>query len=90
MIWSEATQSDILLLELKTLLRVNTKLKVILMSATLEQNIVDYFGQPPHIEIAGLTFPIDDFYLVSPKGAFFEPFTDTTVGGHCQKAGLSI
>lgn len=52
---------DFLLLELRELLKRNKTIKVILMSATINQKtFVDYFGGAPVIEIPGFTHPIRD------------------------------
>lgn len=52
---------DFLLLELKELLRTNRTIKVVLMSATINQKtFVDYFGGAPVIEIPGFTHPVKD------------------------------
>jgi HrpA-like RNA helicase len=34
------------------------------MSATMDESISEYFNHPPAFEIPGVTFPIQDFYLV--------------------------
>jgi len=53
--------SDFLLLELKDLLRKTKHLKVVLMSATINQEtFVKYFGGAPLISITGRTFPVED------------------------------
>lgn len=53
--------SDFLLLELKDLLSRMKHLKVILMSATINQEtFVKYFGGAPLISIPGRTFPVED------------------------------
>ncbi|KAK0542303.1 putative ATP-dependent RNA helicase ucp12, partial [Tilletia horrida] len=50
--------SDFLLLELRELLRRNRTIKLILMSATIEQELfVKYFGNAPCLEIPGRTYP---------------------------------
>ncbi|KAG8923397.1 hypothetical protein FRC00_006311, partial [Tulasnella sp. 408] len=59
-----SVDSDFLLLELRELLSRNKTIKVILMSATINQKtFVDYFGGAPVIEIPGFTHPVKDFYL---------------------------
>ena len=53
--------SDFLLLELKDLLRRTKRLKVVLMSATINQEtFVKYFDGAPLIIIPGRTFPVED------------------------------
>lgn len=56
-----SVDSDFLLLELRELLGRNKTIKVILMSATINQKtFVDYFGGAPVIEIPGFTHPVRD------------------------------
>lgn len=53
--------SDFLLLELKDILRKTKHLKVILMSATINQEtFVKYFDGAPLVSIPGRTFPVED------------------------------
>lgn len=53
--------SDFLLLELKDMLRRTKHLKIVLMSATINQEtFVKYFGGAPLVSIPGRTFPIED------------------------------
>ncbi|KDE07309.1 hypothetical protein MVLG_02355 [Microbotryum lychnidis-dioicae p1A1 Lamole] len=59
-----SVDSDFLLLELRDLLKRNTKIKVVLMSATINQKqFSDYYGGAPCIEIPGFTHPVQDYYL---------------------------
>ncbi|BGP38509.1 Putative ATP-dependent RNA helicase ucp12 [Rhodotorula kratochvilovae] len=61
-----SVDSDFLLLELRDILRRNPNIKVILMSATINQKqFSDYFGGAPVIEIPGFTHPVEDYYLES-------------------------
>ncbi|EST07241.1 Helicase-associated domain protein [Kalmanozyma brasiliensis GHG001] len=56
--------SDFLLLELRELLKRNHQIKVVLMSATINQEtFASYFGRAPCISIPGRTFPVEDYYL---------------------------
>lgn len=56
--------SDFLLLELRELLKRNSQIKVVLMSATINQEtFASYFGKAPCISIPGRTFPVRDYYL---------------------------
>lgn len=56
-----SVDTDFLLLELREMIRANKKLKVILMSATINQETFsDYFGNAPVIEIPGRTFPVEN------------------------------
>lgn len=56
--------SDFLLLELRELLKRNPKVKVVLMSATINQEtFANYFSGAPCISIPGRTFPVEDYYL---------------------------
>ncbi|KAG9026944.1 hypothetical protein FRB95_008310 [Tulasnella sp. JGI-2019a] len=59
-----SVDSDFLLLELRELLERNKTVRVVLMSATINQKtFTDYFGGAPVIEIPGFTHPVQDFYL---------------------------
>ncbi|KDQ15674.1 hypothetical protein BOTBODRAFT_54555 [Botryobasidium botryosum FD-172 SS1] len=59
-----SVDGDFLLLELRELLKRNKTLKIILMSATInQQTFVNYFEGAPVIEIPGLTHPVKDFHL---------------------------
>ncbi|KAG8925227.1 hypothetical protein FRC02_009818 [Tulasnella sp. 418] len=59
-----SVDGDFLLLELRELLKRNETIKVILMSATInQQTFVDYFHGAPVLEIPGFTHPIKDFYI---------------------------
>ncbi|KAM0788551.1 hypothetical protein ACM66B_001677 [Microbotryomycetes sp. NB124-2] len=59
-----SVDSDFLLLELRDILRRNPNIKVVLMSATInQQQFSDYFGGAPCIEIPGFTHPVQDSYL---------------------------
>lgn len=57
--------SDFLLIILKRMLKRFPKLRVVLMSATIDPNqFRSFFGsEPAHVHIEGRTFPIKDFYL---------------------------
>lgn len=53
--------SDFLLLELKDILCKTVHLKVVLMSATINQEtFVKYFDGAPLVSIPGRTFPVED------------------------------
>ncbi|KAF9015717.1 P-loop containing nucleoside triphosphate hydrolase protein [Cyathus striatus] len=59
-----SVDGDFLLLELKELLKTNPRLKVILMSATINQEtFVRYFDGAPLLTIPGFTYPVLDKYL---------------------------
>ncbi|SPO38961.1 probable Putative DEAH-box ATP-dependent helicase UM11114 [Pseudozyma flocculosa] len=59
-----SVDSDFLLLELREVLKRNPKIKVVLMSATINQEtFADYFAGAPCLEIPGRTFPVTDHYL---------------------------
>ncbi|KAH9842863.1 P-loop containing nucleoside triphosphate hydrolase protein [Rhodofomes roseus] len=59
-----SVDGDLLLLELKELLRTHPKLKVILMSATINhETFVKYFGNAPLLAIPGFAHPVEDRYL---------------------------
>lgn len=60
--------SDFLLIILKKMTKNFPKLKIILMSATIEKSIFNGYFDPrksqiAHVHIDGRTFPIDDYYL---------------------------
>ncbi|KAE8228904.1 hypothetical protein CF326_g6143 [Tilletia indica] len=64
-----SVDSDVLLLELRELLRRNAQIKVVLMSATIQQELfVDYFGGAPCLEIPGRTFAVQDHYIEDVLG----------------------
>jgi ATP-dependent RNA helicase DHX57 len=57
-------ESDFLLLELKDLLHKRKDLKVVLMSATINQEtFVKYFDGAPLVAIPGRTFPVEDMQV---------------------------
>ncbi|MCO5577396.1 hypothetical protein L7F22_031228 [Adiantum nelumboides] len=57
-------ESDLLLLELREVLQRNPTLRVVLMSATIDQDTFSrYFDSAPVITIPGRTHPVTDFYL---------------------------
>ncbi|UZJ55185.1 hypothetical protein CBS101457_004505 [Exobasidium rhododendri] len=57
-------ESDLLLLELREVLQRNPNLRVILMSATIDQETFSrYFHSAPVITIPGRTHPVTDYYL---------------------------
>jgi ATP-dependent RNA helicase DHX57 len=57
---------DFLLLELKELLKTHPKLKVILMSATINyETFVRYFDDAPLLTIPGFTHPVKDLCVLS-------------------------
>lgn len=62
-----SVDSDFLLIIIKRILHKHKKLKVVLMSATIDSQLFDkFFGFPVnHIHIEGRTFPITDHYLGS-------------------------
>ncbi|KAK7204832.1 putative DEAD/DEAH box helicase [Myxozyma melibiosi] len=56
--------SDFLLIILKRLARINKKIKIVLMSATVDAKMfADYFGGAGHVNIEGRTFPVQDIYV---------------------------
>lgn len=59
-----SVDGDFLLLELKDILKRNDKLKIILMSATINQETFsNYFDGAPVLTIPGRTFPVEDIYI---------------------------
>jgi ATP-dependent RNA helicase DHX57 len=59
-----SVDSDFLLIILRQVLQKRKDLKVVLMSATINQELFsNYFNGAPAIEIPGFTHPVEDFYL---------------------------
>lgn len=59
-----SVDSDFLLIILREVLKKRKDLKIILMSATINQELFSsYFNGAPAIEIPGFTHPVEDFYL---------------------------
>lgn len=60
-----SVDSDFLLIILKKILGKLPKLKIVLMSATINTDVfMNYFDTPVnHLHIEGRTFPIEDYYL---------------------------
>ncbi|KAL0087763.1 P-loop containing nucleoside triphosphate hydrolase protein [Phycomyces blakesleeanus] len=59
-----SVDSDFLLIILRQVLKKRKDLKVVLMSATINQKLFsDYFNGAPAIEIPGFTHPVEDLYL---------------------------
>jgi ATP-dependent RNA helicase DHX57 len=59
-----SVDSDFLLIILRQLLERRKDIKIVLMSATLNQALFSgYFGGAPVIEIPGFTHPVQDFFL---------------------------
>lgn len=55
---------DLLLLELREILKRNTNIKIVLMSATANQDLfATYFGTAKKLNIPGITYPVTDLYL---------------------------
>lgn len=65
-----SVDSDFLLLELRELLKTNKSIRIVLMSATINQKtFVDYFDGAPVIEIPGFTHPVEDIYIEDVIGS---------------------
>lgn len=70
-IHERSLDSDLLLLEICTLLKLNPKIKVVLMSATIQKDkFVGYFsgriggnGKVGSVDVEGRIHPVEDFYL---------------------------
>ncbi|KAH8992445.1 P-loop containing nucleoside triphosphate hydrolase protein [Lactarius akahatsu] len=59
-----SVDGDFLLLELKELLKRNSALKIVLMSATINhETFVRYFSNAPLLTIPGFTHPVEDMFL---------------------------
>ena len=54
---------DLLLVKLKRALAADPKLKVVMMSATLDGRVAGFFGEGDILEIEGRTFPVKERYL---------------------------
>ena len=58
-----SVEGDFLLLELKELLKLNSTLKVVLMSATINhETFIHYFSDAPLLSIPGFTHPVTDLW----------------------------
>lgn len=56
--------TDFLLIILRDMLSVYSDLRVILMSATIDDTLFrEYFNGCPVLEVEGRTFPVDTFFL---------------------------
>ncbi|SJX64352.1 uncharacterized protein SRS1_14994 [Sporisorium reilianum f. sp. reilianum] len=85
--------SDFLLLELRELLKRNSKIKVVLMSATINQEtFASYFGKAPCISIPGRTFPVEDYYLedIVRESGFRPSGSEFRGGGGGARGGKQI
>ncbi|CAK1547633.1 unnamed protein product [Leptosia nina] len=70
--------TDITLLLLRRALDLNPKLKIVVMSATLDTEVFTrYFGNCPLIEVPGRTFPVEDSYLDELEKRFKLKFQNT-------------
>ncbi|CEP19067.1 hypothetical protein [Parasitella parasitica] len=59
-----SVDSDFLLIILREVLKKRKDLKIVLMSATINQELFsNYFNGAPAIQIPGFTHPVEDFYL---------------------------
>ena len=59
-----SVDGDFLLLELKELQKRNPRLKVILMSATInEETFIEYFDDAPLLRIPGFAYPVTDRFV---------------------------
>ncbi|KAH8547643.1 P-loop containing nucleoside triphosphate hydrolase protein [Umbelopsis sp. PMI_123] len=59
-----SVDSDFLLVLLRDVLSKRKDIKLVLMSATINQQLFsDYFNQAPTVEIPGFTHPVTDYYL---------------------------
>jgi ATP-dependent RNA helicase DHX57 len=69
-----SVDSDFLLLELKELLKKDQSLKIVLMSATInQQTFVDYFGGAALVTIPGRTHPVQDSYVPCSDPHYYYP-----------------
>ncbi|KAI8061084.1 P-loop containing nucleoside triphosphate hydrolase protein [Gongronella butleri] len=59
-----SVDSDFLLVLLRELMQKRKDIKIVLMSATINQELFsDYFGGSPCLTIPGFTHPVQDFYM---------------------------
>ena len=74
---------DFLLGYLKRLLARRRNLKLIISSATLEaESLSRFFGDAPFVEVAGRTYPIEDYYMA--------PYKDEELSEHIARAAEFI
>ncbi|KAG8836392.1 hypothetical protein FRC17_003302 [Serendipita sp. 399] len=98
-----SVDSDFLLLELRDMIKAHKSLKIVLMSATINQaTFSDYFDQAPVIEIPGRTFPVKDVFLEeivhtlkykpspSPGGKKFTPEQSHLFRKHFEEKGVEL
>ncbi|MBW0487030.1 hypothetical protein O181_026745 [Austropuccinia psidii MF-1] len=81
-------ESDLLLLELRDLLARNKTIKIILMSATANQNLfVEYFGKAKKMNIPGIMSPVQNLYLEDYLNKLnYAPIMRKSDTHKCQKA----
>lgn len=78
--------SDVLLGLLKDLLIRNSKLRIIVASATINaEKFSTYFGGAPIFNVAGRTFPVDVFYIEAPVADYVTEAAQTAMGIHLSK-----
>ena len=64
MLFTYSIFSDFLMAVLRDALLKNPRLKLILMSATLDTELfLSYFEKSCHIQVPGRMFPVDEIYL---------------------------
>ncbi|KAJ2696117.1 putative ATP-dependent RNA helicase ucp12 [Coemansia sp. IMI 209128] len=78
-----SVDSDLLLALLLQSLKLNPKLRVVLMSATAQSDLfAGYFGIPcPTVDIPGRTFPVDDIYVEEFIGSASDKQLTEVFGG---------
>lgn len=76
-------QTDILLGTIKDLLRKRPELRVVVMSATLEESkFQQYFAEAPLIHISGRMFGVEVYYSTSPESNYVEAAIRTATQIH--------
>eukprot|EP00958_Prasinococcus_capsulatus_P013992 scaffold1456_cov392-Prasinococcus_capsulatus_cf.AAC.11 len=80
--------ADFLLIRLRDLLQEHPTLRLILMSATLNQQMYsDYFGGCPVIEVPGFTHPVQSFFLEDVlQSVGYQPQAAASKGGQGMQA----
>ncbi|KAB0800786.1 hypothetical protein PPYR_06525 [Photinus pyralis] len=64
---------DLLLILVRRALTLNPKLKVLVMSATMDAELFrDYFGDAPILNIPGFTHPVEQYFLTDEKLPSFQ------------------
>jgi len=81
--------TDVLMGLLKELMSKNKRLKIVVMSATLDSGkFVDYWDSAPLIQVPGRMHPVEIFYTQEPEPDYFEAAVRTIIQIHaCEGEG---